>query len=121
MANEITISGGLSGLLTSTGDQLPPLQFGTQADWSSKKYVDRTYDLTTTPGDLDLGDIATVGYVLFKNLDTTNNALIGSDGSLWQIVIQPGKSAGPMQWNAAAINAKSSASTVKLQARILST
>lgn len=92
-----------------------------QANWTTSLFQNATYSLTTSPGNLALGTVATIGYVLFYNTDATNNALIGSDGAIWQIIVPPLTFVGPILWNAAAINAKSSASTVKLIALILNT
>lgn len=120
MSNEIQFGGNLSGQV-GTNIQLPAFQSNGQADWSSKKYVDRTFDLTTGDLTLGLGDISTIGFVMFRNLDATNSIVIGSDGTLFPIKVTAGRSSGPIEWNAAAIHAKASAGTPKLQARIFST
>jgi hypothetical protein len=118
MANEISAT----VVFSATKDGFThPFNQSFQATWATGIFVNRSYALTTSPGNLDLGNIAAIGYILFYNADSTNNALIGSDGSIWQIIVPPLTFVGPILWSAAAINAKSSASTVRLQALILNT
>jgi hypothetical protein len=70
--------------------------------------------LTTGDTTLNKGNIATYGFVYFKNWDTTNNVQIGSDGTLYPIILLPTEYS-IMRWNAAAIHAKAFAGTPLLE------
>lgn len=70
--------------------------------------------LTTTDTTLSKGNITTTGYVFLKNMDATNNALFGIDGTSYPMRLKPGEY-GFFRSGAANIHAKSSASTVLLE------
>jgi hypothetical protein len=70
--------------------------------------------LSTSDTTLNKGNIGTLGYVYFKNLDAVNNVTIGSDGTLFNLTLKPGEF-GVIRWNAAAIHAKSAAGTPLLE------
>lgn len=67
---------------------------------------------------LPLGDVATIGYVMLKNLDATNYILVGSDGTLYPIRLKPGEVA-LMRWNEAAIHAKANTAICNLEYTII--
>jgi hypothetical protein len=70
--------------------------------------------LTTGDTTLIKGNITTYGYVYFKNQDATNNIQIGSDGTLFPLMLKPGEF-GVVRWNAAAIHAKATVGTPILE------
>src|SRR5882724_1470315 len=69
--------------------------------------------LSTSDAALSKGNVGTIGRFFAKNLDSTNNILIGSDGTLFPIILKPGEWIIG-RWNAAAFHAKGSAATPKL-------
>jgi len=58
----------------------------------------------------DKGNVATIGRVFIRNLDTSNAIIIGSDGTNYPIKIKP-LSYGEFDWNAANVHGKSLAGT----------
>src|SRR5882672_9319831 len=69
--------------------------------------------LSTSDATLSKGNVATIGIYFIWNHDVTNNILLGSDGTLFPIMLQPGEF-GFGRWNAAAFHAKSAAGTPQL-------
>lgn len=72
-----------------------------------------------TDESLALGDVATIGFVMLKNLDPTNYITVGSDGTLYPIKLKPGE-AFLGRWNAAAIHAKATTAPCNLEYTIIS-
>jgi hypothetical protein len=70
--------------------------------------------LSTSDSNLSKGNVGTIGRFFAKNLDVTNNILIGSDGTLYPIMLKPGEWISG-RWNAAAFHAKSAAGAPKLK------
>lgn len=62
-------------------------------------------------------DIGTVGWVFFKNLDSTNFVTAGSDGSVYPIKLKAGE-ACLLRWNGAAVHVKADTAAVKLQYKL---
>lgn len=73
----------------------------------------------TSDETLNLGDISTIGYCLFRNLDPTNYVSIGSDGTLYPIKLKAGEVA-MVRWNAAAIHAKANTAICNLEYTLIS-
>jgi hypothetical protein len=65
---------------------------------------------STTDYTFDKGNVATIGRVFIRNLDSTNAVIIGSDGTNYPIKIKP-LSYGEFEWNAANVHGKSLAGT----------
>lgn len=63
---------------------------------------------------LNLGDIATIGFILLRNLDATNYITVGSDGTLYPLKLKPGEFFLG-RWNAAAIHAKANTAPCNLE------
>lgn len=63
------------------------------------------------------GDMGTVGYVLFENLDVTNFILIGNDGSAYPIKLLPGEIA--LMRFSGTVHAKADSSACKLAFTII--
>ena len=79
MADEITISASLkvsNGLLTS-----PRSVTRLQADQATQMSREGVQSIGTTYEAIDLGDVATAGYVYIRNIDTTNYVEIGTEVS----------------------------------------
>ena len=70
--------------------------------------------LTTTDATLNKGNVGTIGFVYLRNLDLTNNALFGADGTNYWLSLLPGE-CGLFRWNATNIHGKSSAATVPIE------
>jgi hypothetical protein len=47
--------------------------------------------LSTSNTAISKGNISSIGYVFFKNIDPTNNILIGSDGTTYPMMLKPGE------------------------------
>ena len=79
MADEITISGSLkvsNGLLTSSRSVTR-----LQANQAAQVSREGVQSIGTTYEAIDLGDVATAGYVYIRNIDTTNYVEIGTEAS----------------------------------------
>lgn len=95
------------------------------------RYITQSVTISGTPslhnvqnigtGDetLDLGDVATNGYILLVNLDATNYITMGADGSSYPIKLKAGES-GCFRWNGAAIHAKANTSACNLEYVLIS-
>ncbi len=66
--------------------------------------------LSTSPANLNKGNVGTIGFVFIKNLDATNTVQYGSDGVLFNLSLKPTEWA-IHRWNAAQVSAKASAGT----------
>jgi len=56
------------------------------------RYFGGTQRLTTTPAAIDLGGISSIHWVIAKNLDATNNALLrAATGAADTITLKPGE------------------------------
>ena len=81
---------------------------------NGKQVVHGSIGLTTVDATLNKGNVGTYGYVYFKNQDATNNIQIGSDGTLFPLMLKPGEFS-ICRWNAAAIHAKAAVGTPILE------
>jgi len=70
--------------------------------------------LSTSAANLAKGNVGTIGYAYFKNLDNTNNIQIGSDGTTFQLLLKPGEFA-LVRWNQTNVSAKASAGAPALE------
>jgi hypothetical protein len=72
--------------------------------------------IATSTSDLTLnkGNVGTIGYCVFHNQDATNNITIGSDGTLFNLMLKPTEWS-VVRWNATAIHVKASTSTPLLE------
>lgn len=73
-----------------------------------------------TDESLALGDVSSIGYVALKNLDATNSIQVGSDGTLYPILLRANGGWAIMEWNAAAIHAKANVAPCNLEYTIIS-
>lgn len=104
MANELQVAGSIS---------FTPAAGATLAEDFARAYftvsgvsgIGNIISVGTSDESLALGDISTIGWVYFRNLDATNFISIGSDGTLYPIKLKAGEFA-LMRWNAAAIHVK---------------
>jgi len=69
-----------------------------QADQTGDKYQAGVQIVGTTEESLDKGDIGTIGYISFKNLDTTNFFQMGITTGVYSIKCLAGKG-GMIPWN----------------------
>jgi hypothetical protein len=95
MANEISVSQTLryskSGVSASQATSF-------SADQSGDKYQAGVQIVGATEESLDKGDIGTIGYIAFKNLDTTNFFQMGITTGVYSIKCLAGKG-GVVPWN----------------------
>lgn len=103
MAQELQVAGSIS--FTKVGATLSKVFTNSYFDVSGTAGISNVISVGTSDESLALGDISTIGWVYFKNLDGTNYISIGSDGTLYPIKLKAGEFA-LMRWNAAAIHAK---------------
>lgn len=95
MANEITLSGGLQVVKSGVSQslQLSGLSI-TQAGTNS---ISNVQNIGTSSEQITLGDVTTIGYIAFKNLDATNFVSIGTINpcvaGTAQITLKPGEEA----------------------------
>lgn len=103
MANELQVAGAIS--FSQAGATLSKTFSNTYFTVSGTSGISNIISVGTSDESLALGDISTIGWVYFKNLDPTNYISVGSDGTLYPIKLKAGEFA-LMRWNAAAIHAK---------------
>jgi hypothetical protein len=94
MANEVTLTAGLS--VTKDGTTLQGY-VNKQITMSGTPKISNTQTIGTTTEQLVLGDIASMGYLYLKNLDSTNFVEIGLStpvsGANAMIKLLPGEAA----------------------------
>jgi hypothetical protein len=100
---------------SKSGASLARPPYNTLVTVAGSKTISNVQNIGTGDETLDLGDVGTIGYAIFNNLDDTNYIDIGADGSSYPIRVQPGKQAGPIPWNGAAIHAKANTGACDLQ------
>lgn len=66
--------------------------------------IDGTAD--TVDGTVALSGLTAFGTVMILNRDESNYITVGPDGSSYPIKISAGRTAGPIEWNAAAMHIK---------------
>lgn len=95
MANEIQLSQTLryskSGVSASHASSFT-------VDQSGDKYQAGVQTVGTAEESLDKGDIGTIGYIAFKNLDSTNYVQLGITTGVYSIKCLAGKG-GVVPWN----------------------
>lgn len=72
----------------------------------------------TTDETLDLGDITTPGYLVIKNLDSTNYVSWGPDGTVYPNKAKAGEFA-VVRWNGAAIHIKANTASCEVEYTLL--
>jgi hypothetical protein len=70
MANELTLSASIKFVKGSVS--VSQGKSGVQLDVAGDDFVTKTQNVGTSEEALNLGDLSTPGYVLVRNLDTTN-------------------------------------------------
>lgn len=70
MANELTLAASLKFVKGTTNVSFA--KSGIQLDVSGKNYTHKTQSIGTSEEAVDLGDVATPGYILIYNKDATN-------------------------------------------------
>jgi hypothetical protein len=70
--------------------------------------------LSTADAVLNKGNVSTIGWILFKSGVAIGNIQIGSDGTLYPLILKPGEGF-ICRWNAAAVHAKASSGTPQLE------
>lgn len=89
MANELTISASLKFVKGNTNVSFA--KSGVRLDVTGKNYTSKSQTIGTTEEAISLGDVATPGYILIYNQDTTNFVSVRSGtGAANLIKIPPG-------------------------------
>src|SRR6266545_5690267 len=115
MANELTVSiPSIAYLKGTIAINISPSPSPLTVSATGIHSIHDTVALSTSDASLSKGTITTIGWVYVKNLDVTNNILIGSDGTLFPLMLKPGEY-GVFRWNAAAFHAKSAAGTPQIE------
>lgn len=70
MANELTLSASIKFVKGNVS--VSTAKSGVQLDVAGNDFVTKTQNVGTSEEALDLGDITTPGYVMIRNLDSTN-------------------------------------------------
>jgi hypothetical protein len=113
MANELTINlPSITYIKDPFSENLTPGIL--QVSVTGKQIAHGSIGLSTSDTTLTKGNVGTIGYIYFKNKDNTNNVTIGSDGTLFNLMLKPGEVA-VVRWNAAAVHAKASVGTPVLE------
>lgn len=107
MADELTISSSIRFVKGTAPNTLTISRSSAsqRVTVSGMTGIQNVVSIGTSDEELSLGDIGTIGYCWFKNLDATNYLTIGPDGASYPIKLKAGETAGPLRWNGAAIHA----------------
>jgi hypothetical protein len=115
MANELTINLSSIGYLKGTvAVNISPVPSPLTVNCTGLHSVHDTIALAVGDVTLSKGNIVTIGYCYFKNLDVTNTIQISDDGTVYALALKPGENAY-CRWNTAAIHAKATAGTPQLE------
>jgi hypothetical protein len=116
MANELNLNASLSFVKNAAQVQR---NINSSLTVTGNSIVQAVQNIGTADETLALGDISTIGYVFFHNLDGTNYIQIGSDGALYPLKLKAGEWA-LLRWNAAAIHAKANTAACDLEYIVVS-
>lgn len=86
MANELSIAAQLN--FNKNGAVIAAARSGT-FDVTGDHYESKVLEIGTVDESINKGDMSDVGFVLLKNLDTTNFVSAGDDGTNYPIKILP--------------------------------
>lgn len=102
MANEITVTGSLKAKKNALNASLSG---SATHDVSAKHYIQRVDTIAASEESVSKGDIATLGWVCFKNVGDTGIIQIGGATGAYTIKLNPGECSGPIKWSTNAIYA----------------
>lgn len=115
MANEITFSGSLrylSGLKSAT------MSASGHATQVGTHFISNIQDIGTVEEAVVKGDVGTIGWVMFRNLDDTNFIEVGATTGVYSLKLTAGSMfVGP--WDGSTIFAKSDTDPCALQTLIV--
>jgi hypothetical protein len=117
MANEITAGGSLVFAKTTSAGRLAITD---RITMTGDQYVQKTQSVGTTEETIDKGDITTIGYCLFKNLDATNYVELASSTGIYTIKLLAGEAAGPIRWGGTNVLARANTTTVIMEYLLIS-
>lgn len=112
MANEITITGGLT---FAKGKSKATISGNDKADMTGDHYIQRVDTIGTDEEAVSKGDIATLGYCAFRNAGTSGVIRVGGVTGNYVLSLQPGQFGGPMKWATNAIFAISDTANSELE------
>jgi hypothetical protein len=116
VANEITLSGSIS---YSKNKAKAALAGSATASQTGDHYVQEVQDVGTVEEQLAKGDIGTIGWCAFRNMDTVNFVQIGAAAGEYSIKLGPGEFHGPMRWSGSAVYAKADTAACKVEYLLL--
>lgn len=116
MANELTLGSNASYAKSGIAFIFNSGTF--QVTVSGTKSIRNAVSIGTSDETLDLGDIATIGFVILHNTDSTNFITVGPDGISYPIKLKPGEWFQG-RWNGAAIHAKADTGACILESCII--
>src|SRR5436309_15751946 len=101
MSNEITIT---STLKYSKNKASASLAGTFQASQTGDKYEAGVQSVGTSPEEtIQKGDIGTIGYAMFRNMDPTNFVQLGAQTGQYTIKLNPGETSAAIPWNGRAV------------------
>lgn len=116
MANEITLTVSFRCL---NGDyDSGPLSLTKQITQSAQGANSVIQPMTTTSTGISVGPVTTYGYMFCRNIDSTNNIVLGSTVN-YEMTLKPGEFAIFRRTPGVNMEAKASAGTPKLQVLLL--
>jgi hypothetical protein len=119
MANEINYFGFLSVAKGNLSERVDAVNL--QADLAGSRRIRNTQIIGTTYEAIALGDLASVGFAMFRNLDTTNYVEIGGEqGANFVPVLRlnPGETAGPLRLASTSVFGRANTAAVNLDCTI---
>lgn len=113
MANEITVT---STLKYAKGTASTQLTGSYKASQTGDKYQAGIQSVGTSPEEtVQKGDIGTIGYAMFKNLDSTNYIQLGTSSGSYSIKLKAGESTGVVPMSATNVYALANTAAVLLE------
>jgi len=97
MADELKVSMSLGGTL-STNTKIPATGYHASVTVTGDAMVKSVQEVGTSEETLAIGDCATVGYMIVKNLDATNYVELGVSTGVYHVKLLAGESA-LIRWN----------------------
>lgn len=111
MANELTLSVSAGFAKSSI---LFNKSFAGSVTVSGSYPISTAQNIGTSDETLDLGAVATPGYIVLKNRDATNYITLGEDGTSYPVKLKASEFA-ILRWNGAAIHAKANTAACDLE------
>jgi hypothetical protein len=116
MANEITVNLALTANKASQGGGSISTTFTYQKDMTGNNVCTETYEVDTSEDQVDYGPaIGTPLNVMIRNLDSTNDLLLGFASGVYVLKIRAGQGVLFQPYSGTSVFVKSTADTVRFQ------